>query len=198
MLMRTRQAFTLIELLIVVAIIAILAAIAVPNFLEAQTRAKVSRTKADMRTVATALEAYAVECNVYPYEEEGASFPHRLTTPVAFLSSPTMDGFRANDQGTPPAKRTLRYFRFLTKAQESRPEVAALRGSDADFECDAKVLDLFGSWAVSSFGPDLDHDSIWPGMNYSDPVSRFYDPSNGTLSNGDLARTQKQKGTNTQ
>jgi len=48
--MRPRRlpAFTLIELLIVVAIIAILSAIAVPNFLEAQTRSKVSRTQADM------------------------------------------------------------------------------------------------------------------------------------------------------
>ena len=61
------KGFTLIELLIVVAIIAILAAIAVPNFLEAQVRAKVSRVKADMRSLATAIEAYVVDNNVYPY-----------------------------------------------------------------------------------------------------------------------------------
>lgn len=62
-----RRAFTLIELLIVVAIISILAAIAVPNFLEAQTRAKISRCKADMRTMATAIEAYAVDFVKYPF-----------------------------------------------------------------------------------------------------------------------------------
>src|SRR6188768_3789796 len=61
-----KKAFTLIELLIVVAIIAILAAIAVPNFLEAQVRAKVSRARTDMRSVATALEGYAVDNNKYP------------------------------------------------------------------------------------------------------------------------------------
>jgi type II secretory pathway pseudopilin PulG len=52
--------------LIVVAIIAILAAIAVPNFLEAQTRSKVSRAKADMRTIATGIESYFVDYNHYP------------------------------------------------------------------------------------------------------------------------------------
>ena len=60
------QGFTLIELLIVVAIIAILAAIAVPNFLEAQTRAKVSRSKADLRTLATGVESYALDWQKYP------------------------------------------------------------------------------------------------------------------------------------
>ena len=58
-----QRGFTLIELLIVVAIIAILAAIAVPNFLEAQVRAKVSRSKTDMRSTATALESYRVDAD---------------------------------------------------------------------------------------------------------------------------------------
>ena len=57
------RSFTLIELLIVVAIIAILAAIAVPNFLEAQMRAKVSRLMSDMRQVAWAMDAYRVDYN---------------------------------------------------------------------------------------------------------------------------------------
>jgi type II secretion system protein G len=64
--MKKYSAFTLIELLIVVAIIAILAAIAVPNFLEAQTRSKVSRAQADMRSLATAIESYRVDNNSYP------------------------------------------------------------------------------------------------------------------------------------
>src|SRR5687767_11253654 len=91
------RAFTLIELLIVVAIIAILAAIAVPNFLEAQTRAKVSRARADMRTEATALEMYRLDSNMYPRPfdafHQTANFftrggwhehiPSTLTTPIS-------------------------------------------------------------------------------------------------------------------
>src|SRR5512135_1472624 len=83
-----RRAFTLIELLIVVAIIAILAAIAVPNFLEAQTRAKVSRVRADLRTVATALEAYAVDNAKFPPNDGVYNvLPKQISTPVAYLSS---------------------------------------------------------------------------------------------------------------
>ena len=75
---KQQKAFTLIELLIVVAIIAILAAIAVPNFLEAQVRSKVSRVRSDMRSLATALEAYQVDNNKYPPDPNDGKLPSDL------------------------------------------------------------------------------------------------------------------------
>jgi prepilin-type N-terminal cleavage/methylation domain-containing protein len=68
----SKSGFTLIELLIVVAIIAILAAIAVPNFLEAQVRAKVAREQNDLRTMATAIEAYMIDNNTYPRDSDSS------------------------------------------------------------------------------------------------------------------------------
>jgi prepilin-type N-terminal cleavage/methylation domain-containing protein len=60
---RSRQGFTLVEIMIVVAIIALLAAIAVPNFLRARKRSQASRILEDLRLVDTAIDQYAIETN---------------------------------------------------------------------------------------------------------------------------------------
>ena len=54
------------ELLVVLGVIALLIAIAVPNFLEAQVRSKVSRVRSDARSMATGIESYFVDNNQYP------------------------------------------------------------------------------------------------------------------------------------
>jgi prepilin-type N-terminal cleavage/methylation domain-containing protein len=57
------SAFTLVEIMIVVAIIALLAAIAVPGFLRARKRSQASRVINDLRLVDSAVDQYAIETN---------------------------------------------------------------------------------------------------------------------------------------
>src|SRR3954470_9875928 len=60
---KRRGGFTLVEIMIVVAIIALLAAIAVPGFLRARKRAQASRVLNDLRLIDSAVDQYAIETN---------------------------------------------------------------------------------------------------------------------------------------
>ncbi len=211
------RGFTLIELLIVVAIIAILAAIAVPNFLEAQVRAKVSRVKADMRSTATALEAYRTDNPRYPPDfsdvaARGGNFPPAasfhsrllfLTTPIAYITTVVPDAFAtevragsADGQPAPysPTNPSVAYH-YNSNASNPLDPVATF--DYAKFDRDGAVPnDSITVWDDITTQPE----SIQWALNSPGPdVTRHvylgfsalqvYDPTNGTVSFGQIIRT---------
>ncbi len=195
------RAFTLIELLIVVAIIAILAAIAVPNFLEAQTRAKVSRARSDMRTEVTALESYHIDHNTYPRQIEAfvstpswdyaqpplwhEHIPSSLTTPIAYLSTIPTD----------PFKPLVADWRLWLKPFEGRhflwvSDVALKRTPSSAFYKQSK--EIGGAYAMFSYGPDRKYYNEPPGKAAKTAGQWIdYDSTNGTVSLGNIIRSQK-------
>lgn len=114
---RSWRGFTLIELLIVIAIILILISIALPNFLEAQIRAKVARASAETKSLVTATEAYKVDWKghepiPWSYEpgnsadKDPANFKWwgfaslNLTTPTKYMARLPTDPFGDNAEIT--------------------------------------------------------------------------------------------------
>ena len=217
-----KRAFTLIELLIVVAIIAILAAIAVPNFLEAQVRAKASRAKSDLRTVVTALETYAVDNNKYPpprvsaavnqtgapsntlaephscsqfvpggdHDIDGNPYTGGLTTPIAYITSVLKDVFAQqsynmdhNDLGY----QNVYFYSSVAAGGEGHAIAEGENGTTSLGFADpgptppkASYMEKYGAYIIRSIGPDRGYSS----------VNNPYDSTNGTVSNGDIYRTQ--------
>lgn len=69
--MKKVSGFTLIEVLVVVVILGILAAIVVPNIMNKPDMAKVSKVKADIRAIESALNMYRLDNHAYPPTDEG-------------------------------------------------------------------------------------------------------------------------------
>ena len=86
--LRNTKGFTLIELMIVVVIIGILAAIAIPNFISMQDRAKESSVKANMHTLQLAIEDFAVQNEgTYPVAGDDAAVQANLPG-GAYMTNP--------------------------------------------------------------------------------------------------------------
>jgi prepilin-type N-terminal cleavage/methylation domain-containing protein len=178
------RAFTLIELLIVVAIVAILTAIAVPNFLEATVRCRVARTHNDLRAMATALESYRVDNTQYPRATLLMSLPRRLvplTTPVAYMAGLPHDPCFRRDSGSP----------FVVDPEYCYSSGNIYFGASSQFDRPEYLGTIY---SLAGRGPD--NDIVVGGYCMAHPIALdnrtgvlgTYDPTNGTLSSGDILR----------
>jgi len=189
----SHHGFTLIELLIVIAIILILIAIALPNFLEAQIRAKVTKAKANERTIATAMESYLIDWGNYPHDHDPDDMSekglYQLTSPLKYLDSVPQEPFATASGLLDPRKDEIGWEMGSTG---NRPSIAHIEPTEGGIGINAYGLASFGpdlrdnfpcgdEWPICNRNPLVNPCSNGSGVGWTD-----YAPTNGTKSIGDI------------
>ena len=131
--MMKRNGFTLIELLIVVAIIGIISAVALPNLLNAIDKSKQKKTMSDLRSIGTAVEAYATDTAVYPQSMANWVALKPIIDPYFIRMPPDADGWSNQWDAATTANGT-----DYTLASYGKDGIPGLRpgGRTTDFNCD--------------------------------------------------------------
>lgn len=113
--MQRQRGFTLLEMMVVVAIIAILAGILIPNFTRARAQAQTAACIGNMKTIATALELYYTDKQIYPAATRAnIDSTFTTTTMSGYLSQVPLD----------PAAGPAAYYMLTTVAASGNAGVA--------------------------------------------------------------------------
>ncbi len=185
-----KKGFTLIELLIVVAIIGILAAIAVPNFLNAQMRAQVARTYADLKALNSAMEMYRLDFNSYVPDYDSGGVPgvsgvsqneylsySKLTTPVAYISSIPLDPYFGSSATRGMHPKSMAFFQYA--------------GPYGGVESPRAIWKPSGTiYTMTSLGPDRIDQQAWS-YAHDQAYKITFSASNGLKSSGDIYMSNK-------
>ena len=169
------KSFTLIELLIVVAIIGILAAIAVPNFINARLRALIARVYAEEKAINDAYLMYRMDNGEWPPHIDGDPAQHRyVTTPIAYLTTSIYDPFQKEGVTDPATIGWYQYQYHEEPGYQMRNEFYATGDPAARRYADEHKSSAF---FCRSAGPDMDREF---------ELTVPYDITNGLVSQGTL------------
>ncbi len=128
-----RDGFTLVELLVVVAVIGIISAIALPNLLNAVDKSKQKQTMSNARTIGVAVEAYATDTAKYPMNTGSWAALKVNIDPYFIKAPPDVDGWSTTwDAGSTATGDNY------TIASFGKDGIAGVRpgGMTQDFNCD--------------------------------------------------------------
>lgn len=128
--MRDNRGFTLVEILVVIALMALIAGLAVPAYMKRSDQARVDKATSDFATIATALSLYKLDNAMLPSSEQGLQAlvqkPAKSPLPLRYRQGGYLRDLPLDPWGNPyqylsPSRDGEREFELISRGADGRP-----------------------------------------------------------------------------